>query len=124
MPDITMCKGEDCPKKEECYRFLAKPSGLQSWFANPPFNKELKKCGFFWQRDTPEENKSIHRDGKCHKHNLPLEEVECSCQNGYTESDDSFEDKLVQCWKCRGTGVSPFGECYLCNEEYFEEEET
>ena len=23
-PDITMCKDEDCPYKDKCYRFVAK----------------------------------------------------------------------------------------------------
>jgi hypothetical protein len=31
MPDISMCKNEDCPVKNNCYRFLAKPSFLQSY---------------------------------------------------------------------------------------------
>ena len=31
MPDITMCSTKDCKKKNECYRYLAKPSQLQSY---------------------------------------------------------------------------------------------
>lgn len=32
MPDIAMCKGLDCKKREICYRAMAEPSGVeQSW---------------------------------------------------------------------------------------------
>ena len=31
MADITMCDFSDCPKSNQCYRFLAKPSKYQSY---------------------------------------------------------------------------------------------
>ena len=31
MSDITMCTSNDCPKRENCYRAMAKPSESQSW---------------------------------------------------------------------------------------------
>lgn len=31
MPDITMCMSKDCPKKNECYRSIAKPDKYQSY---------------------------------------------------------------------------------------------
>jgi len=37
MPDITMCTGEGCPKKETCYRFTAIPGRYQSFFVAPPY---------------------------------------------------------------------------------------
>jgi hypothetical protein len=47
MPDIAMCKGTDCPLKNECYRFLATPSEYrQSYFVTPPI--EDGKCIEFW----------------------------------------------------------------------------
>jgi hypothetical protein len=47
MPDITMCKGTDCPLKKECYRFLASPSEFwQSYFLDPPYKEG--KCTEFW----------------------------------------------------------------------------
>jgi len=36
MPDITMCKGTDCPAKDTCYRAQATPSERQSYFADSP----------------------------------------------------------------------------------------
>ncbi len=49
MPDITMCKGDDCPKREDCYRFTARPNGaMQSWFVTPPYNHERGECDAYW----------------------------------------------------------------------------
>ncbi len=31
MPDISMCQNEKCKLKMECYRYMAKPSGRQSY---------------------------------------------------------------------------------------------
>lgn len=36
MPDITMCKGEDCEARVTCYRFTATPSKYQSYFMENP----------------------------------------------------------------------------------------
>lgn len=46
MPDITMCKGTNCPQREKCYRFTAKPSDYQSWFMEPPIKDG--KCDYYW----------------------------------------------------------------------------
>lgn len=47
MPDITMCLGTDCPHKETCYRFTAKPSEYyQSYFTEPPIKDG--KCNMYW----------------------------------------------------------------------------
>ena len=49
MPDITMCSGKDCPLKESCYRYTAKPSEFrQSYFSIPPYNYHLRKCIMYW----------------------------------------------------------------------------
>jgi len=47
MPDITMCAGNGCPIKMDCYRHIAKPSSQnQSYFAEIPY--EEGKCEVFW----------------------------------------------------------------------------
>jgi hypothetical protein len=46
MPDITMCLGTDCPYKETCYRYTAKPSDWQSYFSVPPIKDG--KCDMYW----------------------------------------------------------------------------
>jgi hypothetical protein len=46
MPDITMCVGTNCPHKEKCYRYTAKPSDYQSYFMKPPIKEG--KCEYYW----------------------------------------------------------------------------
>lgn len=42
-----MCLGNDCPKKESCYRYTATPSKFrQSYFAEPPIKDG--KCDYYW----------------------------------------------------------------------------
>ena len=37
MPDITMCKDDECPSRKDCYRFMAEPNPRrQSYFAESP----------------------------------------------------------------------------------------
>lgn len=53
MPDISMCPGHNCPKKEECYRFIAIPSEYwQAYFVSPPFCDE-KECEFLLPVEEP-----------------------------------------------------------------------
>ena len=60
MPDISMCKGSQgayiCPKKDSCYRHIAEPGHYQSYFLNPPFEKETGKCEYHWPTETKDEN--------------------------------------------------------------------
>lgn len=46
MPDITMCKGLECPMKRKCYRFLAKPDMLQSFFVDIPYEPKTNSCEY------------------------------------------------------------------------------
>ena len=46
-PDITMCKGTNCPYKESCYRYTAEPSEfMQSYFIEPPIKDGT--CKMYW----------------------------------------------------------------------------
>lgn len=68
MPDITMCEGSslitngrlkpgeideapvvtECPMKETCYRFKAKPSDFrQAYFRGIPYDPDTGECGGF-----------------------------------------------------------------------------
>lgn len=47
MPDISMCANKDCPLKENCYRFTAKPSEYQS-YAEFQIDDESGECSGFW----------------------------------------------------------------------------
>jgi len=46
MPDITMCMGTNCPHKETCHRYTAKPSEYQSYFTDAPIKDG--KCEMYW----------------------------------------------------------------------------
>ena len=46
MTDISKCEGTKCPLKETCYRFTAKSSDYQSYFAEPPIKDG--KCEYYW----------------------------------------------------------------------------
>lgn len=47
MADITMCKGNGCPKKVQCYRYSATVNHYrQSYFITVPI-KEDKSCDHF-----------------------------------------------------------------------------
>lgn len=61
MPDITMCKGTDCPIKNQCHRFIAEPDVYQSYFVGIPGayeptldGKSQWKCDMFWGRQSTE----------------------------------------------------------------------
>jgi hypothetical protein len=49
MPDITMCSNNECPLKENCYRFKAIPSDWQSYSSFNPVkdNKYQYTCDHF-----------------------------------------------------------------------------
>jgi len=50
MPDIAMCCGVRCAKRNRCYRFTATPDRYQSYFEKTPWvRKDGKKvCEYFW----------------------------------------------------------------------------
>lgn len=49
MPDITMCKSENCPAKQTCYRFLATPSEYRQSYLYPTPNIDNGKCDEYWE---------------------------------------------------------------------------
>jgi len=42
MPDIAMCQNNDCPKKDECYRFKAKPDDKWQCYGDFAPNADAK----------------------------------------------------------------------------------
>lgn len=48
MADITMCKGEGCPLKDNCYRHKAVWDSYQSIFSETPYSTEKEQCEYFW----------------------------------------------------------------------------
>jgi hypothetical protein len=52
MPDISMCSGIGCQQREKCYRHTAKPNEFrQSYFTNPPLQKDTQECDYFWNNE-------------------------------------------------------------------------
>jgi hypothetical protein len=57
MPDITMCKPIRCQLKDTCYRYKADPNPIwQSYFVNEPYDKETKKCDYYYETKSTTEN--------------------------------------------------------------------
>jgi hypothetical protein len=58
MPDITKCKGKECPLKYKCYRFTVDADQYwQAYFSEEPYNKETNKCEHFYPNKYYEEEK-------------------------------------------------------------------
>ena len=47
MPDISMCKNENCESKKHCYRYTATPS--QYMQAYMLFEGKVSKCDMYWK---------------------------------------------------------------------------
>lgn len=60
---------------------------------------------------------------KCGKHNVVMD-VQCDCHvchgEGMVEHVDDYGPvpRMETCWSCRGSGISPWPDCWLCIEEY------
>lgn len=49
MPDISMCKNDECPSAKLCYRHEAEPCKWRQAYGS--FSSELwedGRCGYFW----------------------------------------------------------------------------
>lgn len=61
MPDITMCAGFNCPKRENCYRFTATPNPYhQSYFSDAPWTGTT--CPEFWDNSDMKGVKDVEDD--------------------------------------------------------------
>ena len=47
MSEIAMCQGKDCPIRETCFRYKAKPNLYQTYLKDSPYDKETGKCPTF-----------------------------------------------------------------------------
>ncbi len=48
MPDISICKGVNCPLAFNCYRFTAKANPhRQTYMSEPPWDEEKKECEYY-----------------------------------------------------------------------------
>jgi len=50
IPDICLCKGTGCNRKQSCVRFLAEPKAKnQAWIVEAVAIPVKSECGFFAQ---------------------------------------------------------------------------
>ena len=50
MPDITMCRDHNCPKRDSCYRYRAEPTPRrQAYFSDTP--GEGEECEWYWEME-------------------------------------------------------------------------
>lgn len=69
MPDFTMCKGTDCPDKQQCYRYTAVPDEhQQSWSSIHKDRKQGEKCTMFMTAPNEKQAQVL-------QHNLDFMEV-------------------------------------------------
>ena len=47
MSDITLCKGNNCPMKEQCKRYTSTPNSTKQWYYTESPIKD-GKCDIFW----------------------------------------------------------------------------
>lgn len=47
MPDISMCRNEDCPSKKKCFRYMATPNPYGQYYSSFEVKKGRKKCDDF-----------------------------------------------------------------------------
>lgn len=60
MADITMCTGEECDRKDRCYRYTAPVNKYrQSYFNYPPIVKKMDgySCEYFWNNEEKKDDK-------------------------------------------------------------------
>ena len=67
MPDIAKCANNDCPLRNQCYRFRCKPDDWQSYSDfQPSFRKEFGVwCENFWDIEGYPERMLLPVDYKC-----------------------------------------------------------
>ena len=49
MADITKCRGDGCPLKEQCYRYTARDDSYQYYFTEVPFREG--RCDMYWDEN-------------------------------------------------------------------------
>lgn len=53
MPDIAMCADKDCPSRETCHRFTAKPDEMLQTYGD--FRRgDRERCDHYWPDEIAE----------------------------------------------------------------------
>ena len=51
MPDISMCRDEDCPVRHTCYRYVATPTPQWQCYFQPPRKLPNRGGAYYWPVD-------------------------------------------------------------------------
>ncbi len=57
MPDISMCRDQECPSRETCFRFVATPSPFLQTYGAFGRRPNEAKCDHYWPATTAEARK-------------------------------------------------------------------
>ena len=60
MPDITLCINTNCPLKDKCYRYTAKPELLQA-YTRFEYDEKTNTCKYFINNKTKENGTNINK---------------------------------------------------------------
>lgn len=61
MVDISMCRNDKCLLKDTCYRYLAEPSGYQSYIIIDKNVETEDDCNSYWECLTDNRRKELNR---------------------------------------------------------------
>lgn len=64
--DLTMCGGDGCPLRADCYRHRAQPAGRQDWLARAPYDPTGGTCASFLPIGDSEPTKAAVRERAYH----------------------------------------------------------
>ena len=53
--DISLCRNTNCPLRNNCYRFTAKPDEFRQSYTNFSYNPITQSCHHFMQDFTPQQ---------------------------------------------------------------------
>ena len=89
MPDISMCWGQSCPQRHNCYRYKAEPNEFrQSYFRLPPFKEDMT-CDYYW----PIEKDVVNSKSRIKRINAQLQARSGDIQARKGDSKGTQQDK-------------------------------
>ena len=61
MADLAMCRDKECPARERCFRFTAKPSAFLQTYGMFGRNPRAQYCAHYWPT-TKEQHERLSRE--------------------------------------------------------------
>ena len=76
MPDISLCKNEQCPSKDYCYRFTATPTPKRQSYTGFTIESDEVSCSYFMPNGKCKHCKKTN----CHKMSCPTQKIQIKLQ--------------------------------------------